>query len=129
MGSFRRLAEETSVSQALCAAGLVGGRRLPGVREQLRKDFDTLVASVSHTPSEPFRLGASVTDPDLHYNSQVDRLRTGILELAAIRNIDVDQRLGLPDAFPASRGEIEHYLRGLDVIEEMMSMCVAAARA
>ncbi len=121
--------EISSAQAAQRSATLPGGvdlKKIQQDREQLRKEFDSLVASVSHTPTEPFRLGGNVTDPDLHYNSQVDRLRTGILELAAIRNIDVDQRLGLPDAFPASRGEIEHYLRGLDVVEEMISMCIAA---
>jgi hypothetical protein len=101
-------------------------RKIQADRERLERETADLVGSVAHTPADKWLILPSVADPDLHYNQQIDGLRNGVLELAALRNIDVDQRLGLPDTFPGSRADIEHYLRGLDVIEAVVSTALAA---
>lgn len=95
-------------------------------REALEAQFDALRAALHRVPAESMTLASGVADPDLHYNAQLDRIRTTTLELCALRNIDVDQRLGLPENFPASRTEIEHYLRGLDAVEQFVRECLEA---
>jgi hypothetical protein len=101
-------------------------RKIQADRERLEKEALDLVSGVAHKPADKWTLGPGVADPDLHYNQQIDVLRNGVLELAARRNVDVDQRLGLPDTFPGSRAEIEHYLRGLSVVEAVVSTALAA---
>jgi hypothetical protein len=95
-------------------------------REDLEAKFTALRASLHRKPREEMTLGAAANDPDLHYNAQIDRVRNGVLELCALRNIDVDPRLGLPEAFPTSRGDFQHYLRGLDAVEQIIAICLAA---
>jgi hypothetical protein len=95
-------------------------------REALAAEFEKLRAAVHRVPRAEMTLQGGVGDADLHYNAQIDRIRNGVLEFCALRNIDVDRRLGLPEAFPSSRYEVEHYLRGLDAIEQIAALCVAA---
>jgi hypothetical protein len=94
-------------------------------RENLEAQFGKVRDALQRKPKAEMTL-VGVADPDLHYNAQLDRIRSNLLELCALRNIDVDQKLGLPDAFPATRGEIEHYLRGLDAVEQLIAVCLAA---
>jgi hypothetical protein len=101
-------------------------RKIQGDRERLEKDTTGLMATVAYKPADSWLVLPSVADPDLHYNNQIDKLRNGALEFAAIRNIDVDSKLGLPDQFPGSRAEIEHYLRGLAVVEAVVLASLAA---
>jgi hypothetical protein len=103
-------------------------RKIQADRERIEREAGELLASVGNKPDDRFLLGPSVANPDLHYNQQIDALRNGHLEFAARRNIDVDQRLGLPDTFPGSRAEIEHYLRGLGVVEAVIATAIAAER-
>lgn len=101
-------------------------RKIQADRERLEKDESELVQSVSNKPAEKWLVGSSVADADLHYNQRIDELKHGFLELAAIRNIDVDPKLGLPDQIPASRTDFEHYLRGLAVVEELIGAALRA---
>ncbi len=101
-------------------------RKIQTEREKLEKDEGDLIQSVAHKPAENWLVGPSVADPDLHYNQQIDRLKTTHLELAAIRNIDVDPKLGLPEQIPATRADFEHYLRGLSVVEELIGAALKA---
>jgi hypothetical protein len=129
-GKARRLASDISRARAAQSqAQLPAGtdlRRIIADRERLEREASELVQAVGHRPTERWQVGPGIADPDLHYNQQVEALRNGVVELAAIRNIDVDPKLGLPDAFPGSRAEIEHYLRGLDVVESVISAALAA---
>jgi hypothetical protein len=101
-------------------------REIQAGRERLEKDTEALMGTVGYKPSDNWLVLPTVADPDLHYNKQIDAFKNGVLELAALRNIDVDPKLGLPDQFPASRAEIEHYLRGLAVVEAIVGQAVLA---
>lgn len=101
-------------------------RKIQADRERLEKDTDALMGTVGYKPADNWLVLPTVADPDLHYNKQIDAFRNGILDLATLRNIDVDQKLGLPEQFPASKAEIEHYLRGLAVVEAVVGSAVLA---
>ncbi|HYC77698.1 MAG TPA: hypothetical protein VEI02_08740 [Planctomycetota bacterium] len=122
----RRTIETAQSERARALPPGVDLAQIKSAREGLEAEFDRLREALVRKPRPEMRLDGGVADPDLHYNAQLDRIRNGVLELCALRNIDVDQRLGLPDQFPASRGEIEHYLRGLDVVEQILAVCLAA---
>lgn len=127
-GRIERAKATLSRAQGEQARALPAGIRVDEVkrgREALEAQFGKVRDALQRKPKPEMTL-VGVADPDLHYNAQLDRIRSGVLELCALRNIDVDQRLGLPDAFPASRGEIEHYLRGLDAVEQLIATCLAA---
>jgi hypothetical protein len=101
-------------------------RKIQADRERLEKDGLSLMGTVGYKPPENWLVLPNIADPDLHYNRQIDAFRTGVLEFAALRNIDVDQKLGLPEQFPGSRAEIEHYLRGLAVVEAVVRAALLA---
>ncbi len=126
---LRKASAKNERARAEQARALPAGVEVGAVkraREQLEAKFNELRSALHRKPREELVLGPSVADPDLHYNAQIDRIRSGVLELCALRNIDVDPRLGLPDAFPSSRGEFDHYLRGLDAVEQLIAVCLAA---
>ncbi len=97
-------------------------------RSNLESEYDKLRTAVARAPSKEWRIGPEVSDSDLYYNAQLEKFRNGTLEACAVRNIDVDQRLGLPDAFPSQRNEQEHWMRGLDVVEQILVIALAAER-
>jgi hypothetical protein len=101
-------------------------RKIQADRERLEKDTESLMGTVGYKPADNWLILPTVADPDLHYNKQIDAFKNGVLELAALRNIDVDPKLGLPEQFPGSRAEIEHYLRGLAVVEAVVGQAVLA---
>jgi hypothetical protein len=101
-------------------------KKIQADRERLDKDTSELIQSVAHKPADKWLVGPAVADADLHYNQQIDTLKRGALDLAAIRNIDVDSKLGLPDQIPASRADFEHYLRGLSVVEALIGAALRA---
>lgn len=71
---------------------------------------------------EGFALVPSITDADLHYNRMADLVRRNELERCAVANIHTDMSLGLPDTFPTTRREIDWYLRGLDIVKQVLGM-------
>jgi hypothetical protein len=97
-------------------------------RGTLEAGYDGLRTAVARVPAKEWRIGSDVADSDLYYNAQLERFRNGTLEACAVRNIDVDQRLGLPDAFPSQRSDQEHWMRGLDVVEQVLVIALAAER-
>lgn len=101
-------------------------RKIQADRDRLEKETEALMTTVGYKPDDKWLVLPTVADPDLHYNKQIDAFRNGILDIATLRNIDVDQKLGLPDQFPASKAEIEHYLRGLAVVEAVVGAAVVA---
>jgi hypothetical protein len=115
----------TAQKQSVLPAG-ADIKKIQSEREKLEKDTTELMTTVAYKPKDNWLVLPSVGDPDLHYNQQIDTLKNGVLELAALRNIDVDQKLGLPEQFPGSRAEIEQYLRGLSVVEAVVGSALIA---
>jgi hypothetical protein len=132
-GKAQRLTGEIERSRATQRQSVLPAnadiRKIQSDRDRLEKEAEALMGTVGYKPEDHWLVPATVGDPDLHYNKQIDAFRNGFLELAALRNIDVDQKLGLPEQFPASRAEVEHYLRGLAVIESVVGSAVLADNA
>jgi hypothetical protein len=129
-GKAQRLTSDIEKARTVQKQSVLPGnvdiRKLQADRDRLEKDTEALMSTVGYKPDDKWLLLPSVADPDLHYNKQIDAFRNGVLELAALRNIDVEQRLGLPEQFPGSRADIEHYLRGLAVVEAVVGAAVIA---
>lgn len=104
------------------AATLDAARRS---REALSERVTALEKRMQRVAQKGLLLDASIADADVHYNRMVDAVRRNELERCALANIDVDARLGLPDAFPATRREVDWYLRGLDVVQQMLEKVLA----
>ncbi|MSR74907.1 MAG: hypothetical protein EXS14_05500 [Planctomycetes bacterium] len=84
-----------------------------------------LTQRLQRVQDDGLKLLPTIADADLHYNRMADVVRRDELERCAIANIDVDMSLGLPDAFPTTRREIDWYLRGLDVVKQVLGMVLA----
>jgi hypothetical protein len=129
-GKAQRLTQDIERARRVQKDSVLPGgadiKKIQSDRDRLEKDTEALVTTVGYKPDDKWLVLPSVADPDLHYNKQIDAFRNGVLELAALRNIDVDQKLGLPETFPGSRAEIEHYLRGLAVVEAVVGSAVVA---
>ncbi len=94
-------------------------------REQAEQKVTALLQRLNRVQDEGFKLLPSINDADLHYNRMADTVRRNELERCAVANIHVDMSLGLPDAFPTTRREIDWYLRGLDVVKQMLGTVLA----
>ncbi len=93
-------------------------------RDQADTALRELTAALHRVPAPGFQLTAEVRDPDLHYNRIADGLRRGLVEACAVRSVDVDMRLGLPDSIPTTRRDIDWYLRGLDVVQQVLESVI-----
>ena len=105
------------------------GVRLSDVRRERQADedaFQEMLAVVQRVPDEGFSLAGVTQNVDLHYTKQIDRVRKEVLELCALENVAVDQNLGLPSRFPASRTEKEWFLNGLDVVRQVLLLALEA---
>jgi hypothetical protein len=115
----RQLAQHTADAArfSVDAARLDAARR---AREALEERVSALERRMQRVPTKGMLLDATIADADVHYNRMVDAVRRNELEKCALANIDVDARLGLPDAFPATRREVDWFLRGLDVVQQLL---------
>lgn len=96
--------------------------------EQARvvEEFERLRRGMDRRPAEGFKVGPDVSEADLHFNMTVAKVRQEMLEPCALRNITVDRRLGLPDSIPGTRGQKDWYLRGLDVVYQVLALVLEA---
>ena len=101
-------------------------REIRAERKRQMNEFNRMRAIVQRIPDAGYSLEQGKQSPDLHYSRQVDLLRRDVLELCALKNIQVDQNLGLPAKFPTSRIEKDWYLRGLDVMRQVLLLALEA---
>lgn len=121
-GDIRRARLSIQKAQA-DKARAVSAQALSRVQGDARKAeaaLGTLMKSVDRVPAKEFILAEGESSPDLRYNQVRERMRTEQVERCAIKNIDVDPDLGTPDAFPTTRREFDWYLRGLDVVRQVL---------
>jgi hypothetical protein len=115
-------------SRAVAARSLPAGvdiETLQRTKQDQDEVRDALVGKVRRAVPKRYTLGG-VADPDQHYTNVVSRARTEMSEEFALRNIILDEGLGLPDRFPSSRSEFVWYLRGLDVVDQVLRLVLKA---
>lgn len=96
-----------------------------------RREQDEAVRGFANTVArEPgdFSLPGAV-EPDIYYNSRVEwLLGAERLERFALADIGCDETLGRPDKYPGSAAEFAWYLRGLDIVDQMMAWVLESDR-
>jgi hypothetical protein len=98
--------------------------RLRADADRARVAFEAQRALVHRVPSEGCTLTPEISDPDLHYSRMANDVRRREMEACAVRSIDVDPRLGLPESIPTLRKDLEWFLRGLDVVRQVLDLVV-----
>ena len=101
---------------------LPNGVNIEDVRSQAmvqQERFEALQKNLHRKPDSRFTL-EGVSDPDLHYNRLIESMELDMVEQLALRNIDVDQSLGRPASYPKQVAEFAWYLRGFDVVHQVL---------
>lgn len=87
--------------------------------------LERLIAGMGYDTPEAYRLPKSGS-PDLYFNEVRERATDELVNGARRLNIDVDPTLGLPGLTPPGREAIQRTLRGLSVVEQVVSAAVLA---
>lgn len=110
-------------------------RRLPRVAprqvRELRRETEALATRLERLRETlqlevPQRFRLPAVGGKAHYAQVVQTTREDVAEVAAGRNVAVPWSLGLPPVTPASRDEMDQYLRGLYVVERLVTAALEA---
>ncbi|MFG0316667.1 MAG: hypothetical protein ACF8XB_05300 [Planctomycetota bacterium JB042] len=115
-GKLNRL-ETPSRSQASTVAG---------ENRELEERLEALVERMRFTTHEDYVLPAREPSPDLLYNEIRSSARDALVDVAARRNIQVVETLGLPEFTPSGREAIQRCLSGLNVVEQVVEAAILA---
>ncbi len=97
-----------------------------GENTALGARLEELYARLAYVTKEDYVLPKNEPNPDLLYNAIRGRAREQLVDFAARRNIRVNDSLGLPDYTPSGREAIQRYLRGLSIVEQVVSAAIVA---
>ncbi|MBI4878204.1 MAG: hypothetical protein HY812_00890 [Planctomycetes bacterium] len=97
-----------------------------GESSALAARLEELYARLAFVTEERYLLPKNEPNPDLLYNAIRGQAREDLVEFAARRNIRVKDTLGLPDYTPDGKEAIQRYLRGLCVVEQVVSAAIVA---
>lgn len=97
-----------------------------GMNMELAEQLEHLYGRLTYTVDEKFLLPKNEPSPDLLYNSIRSQAQEELVGSAAKRNIRVDETLGLPDFTPSGREAIQRALRGLNIVEQVVSAAIVA---
>lgn len=92
----------------------------------LDQDLEQLYAKLKFETDPEYLLPKGGQSPDLTYNEIRSRAHDELVEAAGRRNIDIDETLGLPGFTPSGREAIQRYLRGLNVVEQIVQEGIIA---
>ncbi|MAG57289.1 MAG: hypothetical protein CMJ83_13430 [Planctomycetes bacterium] len=121
--------ERTSKLKA--AQSVPKGVSIRELREAKTRQDDAikrLRAAVERSPASEYTL-AGVSDPDLHYNAITQKIRDEVVEECMIRNVEfleAAEELGRPTKFPKLPHEFAWYLRGLEMVRQVLDLVVKA---
>lgn len=93
-------------------------------KEDLEQRLEAARKRIETVRGEDFELPASRSDADLRYNAVAQGVREEVVDVAATLDIVIDPTLGLPEFTPASRGEINGYLAGLSVVDQICRLSI-----
>ncbi|MFH0947190.1 MAG: hypothetical protein V2A76_18535 [Planctomycetota bacterium] len=99
---------------------------LEGVNRGLAEQLEQLYGRLTYQVDERYLLPKNEPSPDLLYNSIRSQAQDELVGSAARRNIRVDETLGLPDFTPSGREAIQRALRGLNIVEQVVSAAIVA---
>jgi hypothetical protein len=77
-------------------------------------------------PRTAFALDSSRGSASAQYLRSLGEVREGLLRLAGRANMQLDSSLGLPVLSPTRDVEIERYLGGMDVVDQLVRAAIAA---
>jgi hypothetical protein len=88
--------------------------------------YEALRARGAFTPRKPFVLDPAAGSPTNQYLDVAARVAEDLRRRAAERDVELDERLGLPAVSPGSREEIAQTLVGLDLVERVVGHAIDA---
>lgn len=92
----------------------------------LEERLAALRREMGFVTEERYRLPEREATPDLYFNATRSAARDELVDVAARRNIRVDESLGLPELTPSGREAIQRGLRGLNVVEHVVGSAIVA---
>ena len=124
VGRYKRMISASKRNKQSLPSG-VSLNSVKKERKQLEKAFTALSSSMARQTEAGYRLPADERSPENYYGAKVDELRRGFVETCAVRNIALDGSLGLPRETPVSRRRIDWFLRGLDVVRQVLATVIS----
>jgi len=118
----RRVADREAKKQ------LPGGVRIKDKereRAEQRASLEALKSLLERKPAKRFTLDGQ-PDPDLWYNEVGNGIEEELVDACARRNIEVDSDLGRPGKYPATPRQFAWYLRGLEMVDQVLRLCISA---
>lgn len=100
-------------------------RSIQAKAREMTAASEDLVRSLARKPAQRFTL-ADAGNPDLHYNRLIEELQLDVVERCALRSIGVDESIGRPDGYPSTTEDFAWYLRGFDIVHQVLNMVIDA---